>query len=76
MPKEKPTVIPMISYEDGIAALDWLAKAFGFQERTRLTQPDGSLSLGEMQAGDGLIMLATPTQPMRIQSIIVRPARE
>ena len=61
LPKEKLTVIPMISYEDGIAALEWLAKAFGFHEHTRLTQPDGSLSHGEMEAGDGLIMLATPT---------------
>ena len=56
-----PGVIPMISYEDGIAALEWLEKAFGFRERSRLTSPDGSLSHGEMEAGDGLIMLATPT---------------
>jgi len=51
----------MISYEDGIAALEWLARAFGFRETTRLTAPDGSLSHGEMRAGDGLIMLASPT---------------
>lgn len=51
----------MVSYEDGIAALEWLARAFGFQERTRLTWPDGRLSHAEMEAGDGLIMLATPT---------------
>jgi len=51
----------MISYEDGVAALDWLAKAFGFRERTRMTTPDGRLSHGEMEAGDGLIMLASPT---------------
>jgi uncharacterized glyoxalase superfamily protein PhnB len=55
------SVIPMISYEDGIAALQWLANAFGFRETTRLTAPDGRLSHGEMQAGDGLIMLASPT---------------
>ena len=57
----QPPVIPMISYEDGLAALDWLAKAFGFHERTRMTAPDGRLSHGEMEAGDGLIMLASPT---------------
>jgi uncharacterized glyoxalase superfamily protein PhnB len=51
----------MISYEDGIAALEWLARAFGFRETTRLTTPDGRLSHGEMQIGDGLIMLASPT---------------
>ena len=56
-----PSVIPMISYEDGIAALEWLSKAFGFRERTRMTTPDGRLSHGEMEAGGGLIMLASPT---------------
>ena len=61
MPTEYPTVIPMISYEDGIAALEWLAKAFGFRERARQIGADGKLSHGEMEAGHGLIMLATPT---------------
>jgi PhnB protein len=54
-------VIPMIAYQDGIAALQWLAGAFGFQERTRMVGDDGRLAHGEMQAGDGIIMLATPT---------------
>lgn len=56
-----PSVIPMIAYEDGVGALEWLAKAFGFRESMRLTGPDGTLSHGEMKAGDGVIMLATPT---------------
>jgi PhnB protein len=55
----------MISYEDGIAALDWLANVFGFRETARLTTPDGRLSHGEMRAGDGLIMLASPTPDYR-----------
>jgi uncharacterized glyoxalase superfamily protein PhnB len=61
MSTEYPTVIPMIAYEDGIAALEWLAKAFGFRERARWVDAEGRLSHGEMEAGDGLIMLATPT---------------
>ncbi|TME14307.1 MAG: aminotransferase [Chloroflexi bacterium] len=56
-----PTVIPMLSYEDGIAALDWLSRAFGFRERTRQLSPDGRLSHGELEAGDGVVMLATPS---------------
>jgi uncharacterized glyoxalase superfamily protein PhnB len=55
------TVIPMIAYEDGFAALDWLAKEFGFKELARHTGPDGELAHGEMEAEGGLIMLATPT---------------
>ena len=55
----------MISYEDGVAALSWLRKAFGFVETERHTTPDGTLSHGEMKAGDGLIMLASPTPEYR-----------
>lgn len=61
MPATYPDVIPMLAYEDGPRAMDWLAKAFGFRERTRLTTPDGRLSHGEMDAGHGVIMLASPT---------------
>ena len=60
-----PAVVPMISYEDGIAALEWLRSAFGFRETARLTTPDGTLSHGEMEAGNGLIMLASPTPEYR-----------
>lgn len=55
-----PSVIPMLSYEDGPAAMDWLAGAFGFRERTRMVSPEGTLAHGEMEAGGGVIMLATP----------------
>jgi PhnB protein len=56
-----PDVIPMLAYEDGPAALEWLARAFGFRETTRMVGPDGALAHGEMEIGDGVIMLATPT---------------
>src|SRR6202165_6303863 len=56
---EDPAVIPMIAYENGPAAMDWLARAFGFREKARMTAADGRLSHGEMEAGEGLIMLAT-----------------
>src|SRR5687767_12487391 len=58
---QNPGVIPMLAYEDGPAALDWLVRAFGFRERTRWLNPDGTLSHGEMECGGGVIMLATPT---------------
>jgi uncharacterized glyoxalase superfamily protein PhnB len=56
-----PRVIPMLAYEDGPAALGWLVKAFGFRERMRLTDEDGTLGHGELELGDGVVMLATPT---------------
>ena len=56
-----PDVIPFLTYEDGTAALEWLAKAFGFTETARFMSSDGRLSHGEMSVGDGLIMLASPS---------------
>ena len=61
MAAQYPAVIPMLAYENGFSALDWLARAFGFRERMRLTGSDGRLSHGEMEAGAGVIMLATPS---------------
>jgi uncharacterized glyoxalase superfamily protein PhnB len=56
-----PRIVPMLAYEDGAAALDWLARAFGFRERTRWAEPDGTITHAEMELGDAVIMLATPT---------------
>jgi uncharacterized glyoxalase superfamily protein PhnB len=54
-------VIPMIAYEDGVKAMEWLADAFGFNEVTRMVGSDGRLAHGEMETGSGLIMLAMPS---------------
>lgn len=51
----------MLAYENGVAALEWLAKAFGFREVNRMTGSDGRLAHGEMDTGDGVIMMASPS---------------
>ena len=56
-----PDVVPFLTYEDGIAALEWLAEVFGFTETARFTSTDGRLSHGEMSIGDGVVMLASPS---------------
>jgi len=54
------SVIPMLAYEDGPAAMDWLAEAFGFREVERRVE-DGRLTHGEMDTGGGVVMMATPS---------------
>lgn len=54
-------VTPMIAYRDGVAALEWLSEAFGFHELMRMIGEGGRLAHGEMETGDGVIMLATPS---------------
>ncbi len=61
------TVVPMLSYEDGFAAVDWLSRAFGFREREGSRFIDGDrLTHAELDVGDGsVVYLATPTAAYR-----------
>ena len=52
-----PRISASLYYEDPGAALDWLAKAFGFTTRVSHTGPDGQVAHAEMELGDGLIMV-------------------
>jgi PhnB protein len=52
--------MPYLLYEDVGAALGWLATAFGFRERLRMSRPDGTVGHAEMAAGDGVILMGNP----------------
>jgi hypothetical protein len=56
-----PRVVPMISYEDVASAADWIAEAFGFRETGRWADTDGHVTQVNMELGDGMIMLGSPS---------------
>lgn len=54
-------IIPMLSYENGIAAIAWLEKAFGFVENKEMRFMEGKrVTHAELSLSDNVIMLATP----------------
>jgi uncharacterized glyoxalase superfamily protein PhnB len=55
MPLQRSTFGSAIFYKDPFAALDWLAKAFGFERTMLITNPDGSFGHSEMSFGNGYI---------------------
>ena len=56
-----PQVVPYLLYEDAGAAMDWLIRVFGFTERVRDRQSDGTVRHGELLTGNGgVIMLGSP----------------
>jgi uncharacterized glyoxalase superfamily protein PhnB len=57
----RQAVVPMLTYANGTAAMDWLANAFGFVETMRFVDDDGVLGHGEMTVNGGLLMLASAT---------------
>jgi uncharacterized glyoxalase superfamily protein PhnB len=60
MPGEYPTVTPYLYYEDAAAAMDWLVRVFGFEERLRIENDQGRVNHGELKLGDGLVMVGEP----------------
>jgi uncharacterized glyoxalase superfamily protein PhnB len=64
----------MLAYENGPAAIEFLVNAFGFEEKARYTDDNGTVVHAELATdGGGLIMLATPSPdyicPERLRKI-------
>lgn len=59
-PAGVPQIIPQLPYQDVLAAIDFLERAFSFVERRdfRIEHPGGVHA--EMEIGDGVIMLGGP----------------
>jgi uncharacterized glyoxalase superfamily protein PhnB len=61
-----PQVIPYLLYADAGAAMDWLIRTFGFTERARDRQGDGTVRHGELLLDNGgVIMLGSPGADFR-----------
>jgi uncharacterized glyoxalase superfamily protein PhnB len=55
-----PTIAPYLLYEDVAGALDFLTRAFGFEETLRYTGPEGYVNHAEMRITDGVILMGDP----------------
>jgi uncharacterized glyoxalase superfamily protein PhnB len=56
-------IFPMVAYEDTAAAIDWLTRAFGFEERgRRYVMEDGRIGHAELELAGDVVMLATPNR--------------
>ncbi len=61
-------IIPYLYYEDGPAALDFLRRAFGLEERFRVPLPGGGIGHAEVCCGDSVLMLASIVPDMDMAS--------
>jgi uncharacterized glyoxalase superfamily protein PhnB len=59
------TVTPYLLYEDVAAAIDWLGRAFGFEERLRFADEEGTVTHAELALGDGTLYLGHPGSDYR-----------
>jgi uncharacterized glyoxalase superfamily protein PhnB len=52
-------VFPFLRYRDAHAAVRWLCDAFGFEEKSVFTGPDGAVAHAELGTGGGVVMLGS-----------------
>ena len=55
-------IYPYLVYADAPAAIDFLCRAFGFEEQMRFAMPDGRIGHAEIAADGHVIMLASACQ--------------
>jgi uncharacterized glyoxalase superfamily protein PhnB len=59
------SIVPYLLYKDCDAALDWLARAFGFEEVLRYSGAEGYVNHAEMRLGDARIFMGNPGEQYR-----------
>lgn len=60
-PEGTPRIVARLAYDDPEAAIAFLERAFGFEERrsARIETTDGAVALTEMEVGDSHLMVGT-----------------
>jgi PhnB protein len=58
-PEGMQRIIPHLSYADAPTAIDFLCRAFGFEERFRMPMPDGRVGHAELALDGNVVMLAS-----------------
>ncbi len=61
-------IIPCLVYADAPAAIDFLCKAFGFEEKFRMPMPDGRIGHAELLYEDNVLYLASVFSEMGLVS--------
>lgn len=59
-PENTPaTIIPALRYRDAAAAIEWLCRAFGFEEHLVVPGENGAIAHAQLAFGNGMIMLGS-----------------
>ena len=56
---EHPSIIPGMRYRDARAAIDWLCRAFGFEQHLVVPGEGGSIAHAELTYRNGMIMVGS-----------------
>jgi PhnB protein len=60
VPEGYQSVIPALTIEGAVEAIEFYKRAFGAEERVRMDGPGSTIGHAELEIGDSLLMLADP----------------
>jgi len=67
--------VPMLVYADAPAAIEFLCRAFGFEEKHRLPMPDGRIGHAELEYAGSRVTLSSEYPEMGLASPQQLPTR-
>jgi uncharacterized glyoxalase superfamily protein PhnB len=67
------TIIPSLRYDDALAAIDWLCRAFGFEKNAVYADDDGIVQHAQLVFGNGMIMLGSTANASEWGKRIAQP---
>lgn len=53
-------IYPSLTYDDALAAIEWLCRAFGFTKRLVVPGPNNRVEHSELSLGTGVVMIGSP----------------
>jgi uncharacterized glyoxalase superfamily protein PhnB len=67
-----PTPATAVRYRDVAAAVDWLCRAFGFEQQTVMTSESGAIEYAQLTNGRAMLMLA-PVRDTPLDNLMKQP---
>lgn len=67
------TIIPSMRYDDALAAIDWLCRAFGFEKQAVYADDKGVVQHAQLTFGSGMIMLGSTANASPWSQRITQP---
>ena len=67
------TIIPSLRYDDALAAIDWLCKAFGFEKQSVYADDKGIVQHAQLTFGNGMVMLGSVDNGGEYSKLMVQP---
>lgn len=71
--KTTANVVSCLRYRDAPAAIEWLCRAFGFEQQAVYPNADGSIAHAQLVFGNGMVMLGSADNGSEYGKLVSQP---